>query len=355
MGYTKEEKAMIWLDSFSPEYPKKAAALARFRDPYKLAAEFSYTPWLKDVFGEKYAAMKESLEGGEYLHALLSSYEEKGIRCVTCFSDLYPEELRAAEDPPFILYCKGNVRLLRERRFAIVGSRVTRPQILAKTEEFAARLCERFVIVTGLADGGDSAAIAGALPSGRVISVLAYGLDHAYPASNAGLLRKVEEKGLAVSEYIPSRTPQKYLFPARNRIIAGLAEGVLVVSGGAKSGTRITAECAFNYGRDVFAFPYAIGDKTGEGCNRLIKEYAKLTDDLVDITSAFGINLSAKASEPLSAEEEKVLAFLQEGAAHVSEIAQGTGIREGALPALLVLLQMKKRIVSCGGNRWARC
>lgn len=355
MGYGKEEKALIWLDSFSLDYAKKAAALSHARDPYALVARFSEDKALSGILGEeKYAEMRLTLSDGGYLRGILASYENKGIVCVTCLSALYPEELRAIPDPPFVLYCRGRTELLRERRFAIVGSRRTLPQVMRRTEEFSERLGEYFAIVTGLADGGDSAAAEGALKKGRVISVLAYGLDHVYPECNRDLLRRVEKSGLAVSEYIPSQPPKKYLFPARNRIIAGLSEGVLVVSGGLKSGTRITAECAYSYGRDVFAFPYGIGVKSGEGCNRLIKEYAKLTDDLVDISAVFGINLTEKEEESLPPAEKKIVDFLSEGAAHVSEIALASGMKESELAPLLVLLQMKGRVVSCGGNRWAK-
>ena len=244
------------------------------------------------------------------------------------------------------------MELLRERKFAIVGSRRTPPAMMKQTERFSSELSEHFVIVTGMAEGGDAAAALGALESGRLICVLAYGFDFVYPECNRNLLKSVEEKGLVLTEYLPDEKPKPYLFPARNRIIAGIAEGVLVVSGGAKSGTRITADFAYEYGKDVFAFPYSLGSAAGEGCNALIKDYAKLTDNLVDITAAFGINLTEAEEISLSEAERAVFEIIREGEAHVSQISERSGLKVYELPAILTALQMKKLIAPCGGNRY---
>ena len=356
MGYTKEEKAMIWLDGFLLDYAKKAAVLKMFRDPYAAVSRFfEKEREIGAVVGEEMLEkMRASLYNAAYLQGVLSAYEREGIACVTCFSEDYPEALRAADEPPFILYCKGDLALLHERKFAIVGSRRTPPQAAKRTERIAQGLSRAFVIVTGHADGGDTAAIAGALESGRIICVLAFGFSHLSSAENGKLLERVAERGLLVTEYAPAQSARKYTFPARNRIIAGLAEGVLVVSGGEKSGTRITARYAYDFGRDVFAFPYAIGDPMGAGCNQLIKDYAKLTEDLVDITSVFGINLTEKESETLSPAEQQVYDCFGGAPLHISEIAAKTGKKEHVLSPVLIMLAMKKKLVSCGGNRWAK-
>lgn len=352
--YTDEERAEIWLDSFGAEYNKKMCLAERANTPRQLAALFSERlAEAEALVGEKIAAkMKKSLCGG-YFAALLQKYEQKGIACVSYSSPLYPEDLRQLPDPPLVLYCKGNVRLLAERKFAVVGSRHTPPQIMKITERYAAELSKHFVIVTGMADGGDSAALAGALPSGKAISVLAYGFDFVYPECNRALLEKTAKEGLLVSEYTPEVKPRGYLFPARNRVIAGLCEGVLVVSGGEKSGTRITADLAMSYGRDVFAFPYSVGASAGAGCNALIKEYAKLTDNLVDITAAFGINLTETEPVPLSEREQSVLELLRGGPAHSAALAEKLGLQPQETIVLLTLLEMKGKVVSLGGNRYS--
>lgn len=352
--YTEEERAEIWLDSFGAEYNKKMCLAEQANTPRQLAALFSARfAEAEALVGEKTAAkMKKSLCGG-YFAALLQKYEQKGIACVSYSSPLYPEDLRQLPDPPLVLYCKGNAELLAERKFAVVGSRHTPPQIMKITERYAAELSKHFVIVTGMADGGDSAALLGALPSGKVISVLAYGFDFVYPECNRALLEKTAKEGLLVSEYTPEVKPRGYLFPARNRVIAGLCDGVLVVSGGEKSGTRITADLAMSYGRDVFAFPYSVGASAGAGCNALIKEYAKLTDNLVDITAAFGINLTETEEISLTEAERAVYEVVRQGETHLMQISEKTGLKPYELSPVLTLLEMKNLVVSCGGNRYA--
>ena len=356
-SYTKEEKAAVWLDSFGLDLTKKQKLYRLAGGFYPLAARFSaLRKGIEEIVGAERAAEMERSLTAQGVRSLLEEYAQKGVTCVSYPSALYPEALRHIPDPPLVLYCKGDTSLLGTRKFAIVGSRRTRPQTLRQTERFAAGLARAFTIVTGLAEGGDTAAALGALAVGKVICVLPYGFDYFYPACNADLLAKVVQKGLAVSEYRPQETVRNYHFPARNRIIAGLSEGVLVVSAGAKSGTRTTADSAFAYGRDVFAFPYDIGVTLGVGCNALIKEYAKLADEIVDITAAFGINLTEAAEEepPLTPAERAVLDAVGEETAHIEEIAARAGIPAHELAVPLTMLQMKKKIVACGGNRYSK-
>lgn len=352
---TEEERAEIWLDSFKIEYGKKMRLYELASSPRILAERFScYYEKAAAIVGEKTARkMADALRDSDDLKKLAETYKRKGITLVPYSSSLYPEDLRQIPEPPLVLYCKGDINLLRGRKFAIVGSRRTAQPIMKITERFAEELSKHFIIVSGMAEGGDTAAIQGALPSGRVISVLAYGFNYVYPECNRGLLERVAEKGLLISEYPPDTEPRAYLFPERNRIIAGICDGVLVVSGGEKSGTRITADLAVQYGRDVFAFPYSMGTASGAGCNAIIKEYAKLTDNLVDITDAFGINLTETDEISLTPAERAVYEALREGEAHLIEISERTGLKVHELPAVLTLLEMKNMIVSCGGNKYA--
>lgn len=359
MPYTKEEKAAIWLDSFGLDRAKKAQVAAAAGSAWELARRFpSLRAAVTAIAGEECCArMEESLASGGYLGGLLEGYARRGIRCVTYHSTLYPSSLRALPEPPLVLYCKGRAELLGERKFAVVGSRRTPAAILAVTEKFAARLARCFAVVSGIADGGDAAALQGALQGGAAIAVLPYGFDHVYPECNASLLERIVQNGLAVSEYLPQEGPRTFRFLARNRIIAGLAEGVLVVSGGLRSGTRSTAEKAYEYGKDVFAFAYPPGVAEGAGCNALIKQYAKLTDDLVDIGLVYGINLTETEdeapAEELSAAERAVLDALAGGELHVHEIAGKCGLAPHELAPVLTLLEMKGRVAACGGNRYA--
>ena len=156
---------------------------------------------------------------------------------------------------------------------------------LADCKKMAGEISSRFTVVSGFADGADSAALEGALAAGgKVISVFANGLDYIYPAINRPLADKVEKCGLIITEYPPEVGPKPYHFPVRNRIIAGLSKGTLVVSADKTSGALITADYAADYGRDVFAFPYSIGAFSGAGCNALIKKGAFLAENILDIS-----------------------------------------------------------------------
>lgn len=356
MEYTKDEKTALWLDGLHIDYARRAKLLAPVPAPYALVRRFSaYAAAVRGVVGEEtFARMERSLSSPAFMRDLLTRYAEKGITAVTYYSEGYPAQLKELPDPPLVLYCRGDLSLLQARMFCIVGSRHTPPAVRKLTEKWAGELARHFAIVSGNAPGGDEAALRGALAAGgKCVCVLAHGLDFVSPETSRNLVAEVGKSGLLVSEYPPETQPRGYLFPARNRILAGLAEGVLVVSGGEKSGTRITAERAYAYGRDVFAIPYQPGAAAGAGCNALIKEYAKLTDNLVDIFAAFGINLTAAEEEALSPAEQSVLAALADEA-HIGELSAACGLPQYELSAVLILLEMKGLIASCGGNRYKK-
>ena len=352
--YTKEERADLWLDAAVPENKKKLRLISLAGSSYALAARLgSLAGKVAEAAGEEcLRALQSSLSAPQKIRAMFDAYASGGIFCVTLSSDDYPEQLRQLPDPPVVLYCRGDRSLLRRRIFAAVGSRRTPPAVLKQAERFSRGLSEYFAVASGTAEGGDSAVLKGALENGA-IAVLAHGHDFFVPESGKALRLSVEEKGLSVSEYPPATPARSYHYPARNRILAGLSEGVLVVSGGEKSGTRLTAECAYRYGRGVYAFPHPVGASYGAGCNALIKEYAKLTDDLVDILSDFGINLSEAEEIALPPAERAVFSALrEEGEAHVGALCEKCGMAAPELSAALMLLQMKGLAAPCGGNRW---
>ena len=287
---------------------------------------------------------------------IADALNKSGITAVTFMSDKYPERLTEIEDPPLVLYCKGNIDLLsRDKIFTIVGSRKTLPNVLALAEEFSAELSKNGVtIVTGLAEGVDAAAIKGALPSGNIISVLPGGFRHVYPNFHRELFEKISEKGLAVSEYPPDVVSKPYFFPERNRILAAMSEGVLVCSAGKKSGTNYTADYANNYGKDVFAFPYSPGVPSGEGCNAMIKEFAYLCDSTDDIFFSLGIDKNkAEKKAELSDAESKVYECIREGEIHIDALLIKTEMKISAITPVLTMLEIKKYIVKNPGNTYS--
>ena len=301
-----------------------------------------------------YNTVKDKFHSDIYRTQVLENLKEKGISCVTCISPLYPENLKNIEEPPILFYCKGNIQLLKSNCFSVVGSRRTPAHTLALCKKICGELTESFTVVSGMAEGADSAAIEGALPSGKVISVLANGFDHYYPATNKSLIERVAMEGLLISEYPPHILPQKYNFPYRNRIIAGLSRGVLIVSAGEKSGALITADYAMEYGREVFAFPYNTGVASGAGCNSLIKNGAYLTENILDIFGHFGLDLKKSAQPKLSNDEAAVLAEIKiTGEGFLPEIAQKLNKLTYQLIPVVASLEIKGLIARLGGNRYS--
>ena len=301
-----------------------------------------------------YNIVKDKFESGIYRTQILENLKNKGISCVTYLSPLYPENLKNIGEPPIVLYCKGNIQLLKTNCFSVVGSRATPAQSIALAKRISGELTEAFTVVTGMAEGADSAAVDGALPSGKIISVLANGFDWFYPATNKSLIEKVAQNGLLISEYPPHIQPLKYNFPLRNRIIAGLSRGVLIVSAGEKSGALITAEYALEYGRELFAFPYNAGVASGAGCNSLIKNGAYLTENILDILEVFGLDLKTSSAVKLSADEAAVLKEIKiTGEGFLPEIAQKLNKFTYQLIPVAMSLEIKGLISRLGGNRYS--
>ena len=285
---------------------------------------------------------------------VVARLERRNCFAVTLLSADYPAALAAIPDPPLVLFCAGRRELLGARKFCIVGSRLLPAWAAKAGKNIAQELSARFVIVTGIAEGGDRAAIDGALPAGNLISVLPCGLDVDYPAAHAALKREIAGRGLVVTEYPFGTRAQKYSFHARNRILAGLSEGVLVLAAGEKSGTLITANAALSYGRDVFALPHNAGAAQGAGCNELIKQGAYLCTDAGDVLEAYGMPRTARREPALTPAEEKLLGALrQRGEAHAAVLAQLAGVPVWEAQATLAALELKGLIARSGGNQYA--
>ena len=310
---------------------------------------------VKNLSSGVYNIIENKFRDGIFRTQWLERLEKKGIKCVTFLSPDYPENLKHIDEPPIVLFCKGNTELLKSNCFSVVGSRRTSSQALALCKRMSGELTSAFTVVTGMAEGADSAAVEGALPSGKIICVLANGFDCFYPANNKSLIEKVAKEGLLVTEYLPHIQPLKYNFPIRNRIIAGLSRGTLVVSAGEKSGALITADCALEYGREVFAFPYSAGVASGVGCNALIKNGAYLTENILDIFQVFGLDLKKSAQPHLTDEERAVLEEIElAGEGFLPAIAQKLNKLTYQLIPVVTSLEIKGLIARLGGNRYGK-
>ena len=267
----------------------------------------------------------------------------------------YPKAWQKLSGAPETLYCVGDTSLLNTRAFAVVGSRKISPTIAKVGESIAQTLSHAFTLVTGVADGGDSAVIEGAIKgSGKIICVLAGGFS-AIPQTNLSLLERAVKKGLFLSPY-PYDTPVRvFSYEYRNKLLARLAEGTLVLSAGDKSGSLITAKYTTLQNKQVFALPYAPNSASGTGCNALIKQGAKLVENADDVLDFYGLSATEKTLEiKLSDTEEKVLSALRElGECHASELAEKSGVPLFKMRAVLSALEIKGLALSIGGNRYA--
>ncbi len=355
-AYTEEERALIWLCACSGLEVRECCTLFRAADgdPVKLFREFEKFagPVIKK---ERNGLYKEGncQTREEELSAALAHMERCGYFAVTAVSADFPEPLVYA-DPPLVLFGQGRRELLKRQMFCIVGSRTTPSWAFKLGTALSEALSREFVIVTGLAEGGDLAAVRGALGSGNLVSVLPCGLDECYPADHTEIKREIAKKGLLLSERPFAEKVRPGAFQARNRILAGLSVGTLVLSAGEKSGTLITAGKALQYGRDVFAIPYNPGIVQGVGCNNLIKAGACLVSGAEDILAAYGKEAPSAAPEGLTEDEAQALSVLrQEGELHAAVLAEKLGKPAFEVAAILSSLELKGLAAKSGGNRYA--
>ena len=349
--YTNSELCLIWLDSFvGLEYKHKQAlySMIQGKADIKELLEQGKEYIFKTIGEKEYSTLLHSANK-EYLDFILLSLERKGITVVTIESEYYPQSLIDTPVPPLVLYCKGDTSLLSNKNISIVGSRKSLPLSFSLTRDYAKKLVKHFTLITGIAEGVDSEVIRTALENhGKVISVVAGGLDNIYPSNNQSLADQVAKNGLLISEQPPKVAPKPYFFPIRNRIIAGLGKGVLIVSGGLKSGTLYTAEYAGEYGKDLFAIPYNVGVKSGEGCNELIKRGAILTDTPKDILDFYRLEDKEQDVQLTDAEKDIVKA-LSVGQMHIEKLSAVLNKRTFEIMPTLSILEIKG-IVAKGGN-----
>ncbi len=348
MEYSDGERGYLWLCGCTDHDYRTRISLLRAGAPedFLTCADERYI-----ALGAKFPPKEERKRE---LQNFLESLDEAEIFAVTLLSEEYPEPLKHINQPPLVLYGKGRRELLSRPKFCIVGSRIIPPWAAKLGKGIAEELSARFAIVTGLAEGGDLAAIEGALSSGNLISVLPCGLTECYPAAHANLKARIAEQGLLLSELLPGEPAKKYSFHARNRLLAGLSEGVLVLSAAKRSGTLITASCALDFGRDLFALPHNVGALQGEGCNDLIKRGAYLVTEASDILSVYGFTSTKRQKIELSDEEREVVFVLRDyGEMHLAEIASRLHRPVAVVSAVLSSLEIKGVAVKAGANRYA--
>ena len=294
----------------------------------------------------------------ERAESVLRVADRTGIVALPLGDDRYPAWLAMIPDPPVVLWARGDVQTLAAPCVALVGSRAGSEYVCAVAERLATELGGCAVtVVSGLARGVDGAAHRGALAgSGRTAAVLGSGVDVVYPAEHVPLARRVESRGVVVSELGPGTRPRPFFFPRRNRIISGLSRAVVVVEAAGRSGSLITARCAADQGREVMAVPGNVLTGRSTGCHALIKDGAKVVESAVDILEEIGplAGLGSELAEN-TGETDAVLVGMAPGEPYdLDRLATLTGLAGAPLLAHLMELELHGRVTRNGTGRFVR-
>jgi DNA processing protein len=290
---------------------------------------------------------------GEQDWALLQSLE---IELVGIHSEAYPQLLKEIPDPPALLYVRGKTELLNTPQLAMVGSRRCSRQGAENAFQFARQLAEGgFTVSSGLALGIDAESHRGALEGGgNTIAVLGTGVNIVYPRRNAALYERMVEESLLISEFPLGAGPRPGNFPVRNRIISGMSLGVLVVEGAPQSGSLVTARCALEQGREVFAVPGSIHSQGSRGCHQLIRQGATLVETTGHIMEGLGgwmpnNKMDERHHCPIEGEEAALLKVMGYDPVTINTLQLRSGKTVAAVLSLLTTLELKGLVEVQGG------
>ncbi len=335
----------------------------------------SYCGGVEAVFKEKMQALKKIPGVGEKLAAAIRRQdvferaeqeimfiEKHNIKSLFYLDDDYPYRLKQCEDGPMLIFVKGNTDLNRQKVLAIIGTRNITAYGHAHCEAFVSELAHYDpLIVSGLAYGVDACAHKAALKHNLpTVAVLGHGLDRIYPHVHHTLAKQIVADGALVTDFLTGTKPDRENFPKRNRIIAGLCDGIIVIEAAVTGGALITANIANSYNRDVFALPGRITDQYSQGCNKLIRiNKAHLMESIADIqyimnwepgnNSKTGMQTSLFVS--LSEEEKTIASFLKEKKeAGIDQIVAGTGFNLSKTTTILLNLEFKEVVKPLPGK-----
>ena len=344
-------KYWIWLSSLAKISPRrKMLLLKHFGDPAllweagenELRASGFCTPGMISSILDKTARTETERH--------MDNIYKCNADVVTIKDTYYPKALQNISDPPVVLYCRG--KLGNDAQcVAVVGSRRASSYGMDMARRLSRELAEHGVtVVSGMARGIDSKSHCGALEGGgKTIAVLGCGVDIVYPSENRELMKRICEAGAVISEYLPGTEPIPFHFPARNRIISGISQGVVIVEANEKSGSLITADFALEQGRDVFAVPGNINSANSTGTNRLIRDGAKIIMNTGDILEELKVNYNGNPLSyterklpdiKLGTNEKSIAQRLLNGPAHIDVISKDCGISVQLTSSVLVMLEL---------------
>jgi len=301
-----------------------------------------------------------TLKSNNTLEKELKRIDSENITVIDIFDENYPKLLKEISNPPIVLYVKGNLSVLNDFIFSIVGTRIPSIYGLNMAESFAKGLASLGInIASGLARGIDTAAHKGALKTGKTIAVLGSGILNVYPKENKHLSEMISENGALVSEFPLLEPPLKENFPRRNRIVSGLARGVLVIEAAERSGALITAHSALEQNREVFALPGKVDSPLSKGTHILIKEGAKLVDSITDILEELNIKFDDTKGEKntikLNGEEKVIFEMIENDGIHLEEIILKSKLAQPIINKIILNLQLNGMIKEVTPSCFARC
>jgi len=357
-----EETLLLYLaDGFCPSAIDRL--LTHFPEPGALlgASEAELTA---TGLAENAAAAVVRARLGEAHRREIDRARAMDVRLLTAHDGAYPDLLRTIHPRPPILWVRGDPGVLSEPAVAVVGARRCTSYGRLHARRLAGDLAAAgLLIASGLARGVDTEAHRGALRAhGRCVAVLGSGINVPYPAENRGLLGEIAATGAVVSEFPLDTPPLAYNFPRRNRLISGLALGVLVVEASVKSGSFITADWALDQGREVFAVPGNVESDLSRGTHRLLRQGAKLVEtaqDILEELPGFNAMMNPRKSRneerplPVGPREEKVLACLSSEPIHLDRLVECTALPVSVLSAVLTLLEIRGLVTQLPGKWFA--
>ncbi len=295
----------------------------------------------------------------QFIAGIFNNLDNNNILPLTIYDPAYPHKLKNIYDPPYVLYIKGSKINFDVPLISIVGTRRATPYGKWAAHQFAKELAKWDVgIISGLALGIDTCSHKGALDgNGYTIGVLGCGLDQYYPASNRSLTDKISENGCIISEYCSGTPPLKHHFPARNRIVSGLSDGVVIIEAPEKSGALITVDFALDQGKDVYALPGNINNMQSKGTNKLIRDGARILLEVDDIIENLKykypickIDMEQSARDDLSESEMQVFNVIKRNPVNIDLIINETGIKVSELSPILTILEIKGYISQMPGK-----
>lgn len=362
-------EALVALNMVPQIGPVRLRQLLRyFADPQSILGASRQKLLACEGITESVADQITGWESAIDLQGELQRIRDFGCQIVTQEDENYPPLLREIYDPPIVLYVKGTLDSKDKNGVALVGSRMTTAYGMNVSRKLGYQLAYMGVtVVSGGARGIDTAAHQGALSAkGRTIAVLGTGINQVFPAENAALFQKISENGAIMTQFSFNRPADKQTFPIRNRIVAGMTLGTVVIEANLTSGALITAHMAVEYGRQVFAVPGQIDSPRSKGCHELIKKGAKLCEGAEDIVSEFEYLFPASNKPPAMAEsgvlpgltltdnEQRVMDALGHDELQIDEIIAGSGLPASAVSVALLSLEMKRLVRQSPGKIFIR-